>query len=147
LRQFDQPTSGDHPLDILSLARWQTALGMTGEAEDNLRLALAQDLPLAHYQQALLDLALLLKRSGRRDQAVPLWQQSAVTTFDNVSAHVELAKHYEWQTGELEKAREWTGRALALVDSWQPREAQLARPELEHRFQRLLRKIEGRLSS
>jgi uncharacterized protein YprB with RNaseH-like and TPR domain len=140
-RQFADPVPDDNPLDLLSLARWQLALGMPAEAERTLRLVAEQDAPLEVYHQSLLDLALLLKRAGRREEALPLWQQVAVTTFDDVAAHVELAKHYEWQSQDLLAAKSWTTRALELIGNSRSVAATVWQEELEHRLARLERKL------
>lgn len=139
-RQFAQPAADDNPLDLLSLGRWQAALGLHTDAEENLRLALAADLPLEYYHQLLQELSLMLKRNARREEALPLWQQWASSSFDSVDAHVELAKHYEWHTQDIDAAIEWTQRALRLIDSWSPYHARLVRDELDHRLARLMRK-------
>jgi tetratricopeptide (TPR) repeat protein len=139
--QFAHPVPEDDPLDLLGLARWQLALGMSAEAEDTLRLIAEQDAPLEIYHQSLLELGLLLKRAGRREEALPLWQQVAVTSFEDVSAHVELAKHYEWQLQDLQSAKSWTRRALALLDNSESFAARTVQGELEHRLARLERKL------
>ncbi len=144
IRQFSRPRAGDEPLDVLSLARWQIALGLSAEAEVNLQRLLDDDIALDTYQQALSQLAWLLKRSGRRFEAVPLWQQLAVTSFDDVSAHVELAKYYEWHDIDLERALEWTMRALALSEALDSARADAVVAELIHRRTRLESKIAGR---
>lgn len=125
-----------HPLDLFSLGKWQTALGLKAEAEQNLRLAVQGDLPLEWYHKALYELGWLLKRDGRRAAAVSLWQQIAATTFDDVTAHIELAKFYEWHEPDFEKARQWTEQAITL--NHHP----LIKIDLEHRLTRLNRKIE-----
>ncbi len=144
--QFSWPADGDEPLDVLSLARWQIALGMPLEAETTLRQLLADDGSLDTYQQALGQLAWLLKRRNRRAEAVPLWQQLAVTSFDDVSAHVELAKYYEWHDIQLGVALHWTAQALALSDLMDPALAEITAAELDHRRARLERKIAGQQS-
>jgi transcription elongation factor GreA-like protein len=94
------------------------------------------------YHQALHRLGALLKQNNRRAEAVEIWQQIAATTFDDVTAHVELSKHYEWQHRDVATAIEWTQRALALVDSWgRAARARVARQELEHRLTRLQAKV------
>ena len=143
IRQFSRPANGDEPLDVLSLARWQIALGMPADAEANLRQLLVDDISLGVYKQALGQLAWLLKSRDRRAEAVPLWQQLAVTSFDNVSAHVELAKYYEWHDIQLDVALHWTVQALALSDSLDPTRADIVIAELAHRRARLERKIAG----
>ncbi len=142
MRQFAHATAQDHPLDLFSLGRWQAALGMADTAENSFRLAAAGDLPLEQYHQALKQLGLLLKRSDRSDEAVPVWQQWAATSLDEIEAHIELAMYYEWQERDLSQAKMWTEKALTLVRSWSPTRAALDRPHLEHRLARIQRKLE-----
>ncbi|MFQ5401677.1 MAG: ribonuclease H-like domain-containing protein [Anaerolineae bacterium] len=129
-RLLTQPASA-HPLDQFSLGKWQAGLGLTAAAEQNLRRAAAGDLPLYRYHRALYELGWLLKRSGRRAEAVPFWQQIASTSFEDVTAHVELAKFYEWHEPDLGKAIQWTEQALKLAGDG------LIRDELQHRLARL----------
>ncbi len=141
IRQFSQPEMDDYPLDLLSLAIWQQGIGLTGEAEDNFRLVTGQDLELEVYHQALNQLCYLLKRNGRREEAVQFWHQIAVTSFDDVTAHVELAKHYEWRDQDLETAHYWTSTALDLIQKMSRGEDTAVNEELEHRLARLDRKL------
>lgn len=140
-RQYADPSIDDHPADLVSLGRWQAAQGDKVRAEATWQLVLTADPPLPLYHETLHRLGKLLKRDGRREEAVVLWQQMASTSYDDVAAHVELAKHYEWQHGDPSIALTWTERALAMVDSWPSGAARLERPALEHRQQRLLRKV------
>ncbi len=136
-----EASSCDDPLDQISLARWQADLGLGEWAERTLRASLDGDLSFEAYHQALYRLAALLKAKGRRDEAVVVWQQIAHTSSDDVSAHVELAKHYEWVERDAAEALVWTERALALVERWMPTpNARLIRAELAHRRERLIRK-------
>ena len=131
----------DDACDQVSLGRWQADLGLHEMAEATLREALACDLPLDVYHQALFRLAALYKANGRRAEAVVAWQQIAYTSGGDVTAHVELAKHYEWQAGDPAAAREWTQRALALLERLPlTPNTRMARAELNHRLQRLERK-------
>lgn len=140
-RLLSQPDPADHPIDLYSLGKWQADLGHS-DAEQTLRLAAQGDLPLALYQQNLYQLGLLLKRNGRTAEALPLWQQIAATTFEDVTAHLELAKYYEWQAQELRQAIFWTEQALNLVSGGgQRRSYNPVREELEHRLARLQRKL------
>ena len=107
-----------HPLDLWGLGKWQAELGLVEEAEQTLRQAAAVDLPTEDYHRVLHQLGHLLKRQGRREEAVLVWQQIASTTFEDVSAHVELAKHYEWHGNDLFAAITWTTQAIALVERW-----------------------------
>lgn len=126
-----------HPVDVYSLGKWQAALGMTDLSEQQLKLAAQGDLPLDLYHKALYELGWLLKRNGRRAEAVLLWQQIAATTFDDVTAHIELAKYYEWHEPDLPKAIQWTQQALTLNTN------PATHAELAHRLARLQRKIDN----
>jgi uncharacterized protein YprB with RNaseH-like and TPR domain len=140
MRQFAQADVGDHPIDLLSLGRWQVQLGLHNEAEQNLQQAIGGDLSLELYHMALHELAGLWKRNGRRAEAVPLWQQIASTSFDDVMAHVELAMHYEWQEKDVAMAVHWTQQALTLAASMGGN-GRVLRAELEHRLNRLQGKL------
>lgn len=144
LRQFEQPQAWDDPLDLLSLAKWQVELDLRDEAEQILRQVANPQHPLGSYQEALALLGYLYKQSGRRTEAVQCWQQLAVTSLGDVSAHVELAKHYEWHEVDLGRALAWTRQALHLLAYhnqvgdgrlWAAQKA-----ELEHRLTRLDKK-------
>ena len=140
-RQLDA-SHCDDPLDQLCLARWQADLGLHDRAERTLRESLDGDLPLEMYHDGLHRLAGLLKAAGRRDEAVIVWQQIAHTSTGDVAAHVELAKHYEWLEQNPAEALAWTERALALL-ARRPLtpNSRLARAELAHRRERLLKKL------
>lgn len=141
-RLLSQPDPADHPIDLYSLGKWQADLGLSDAAEQTLRLAAQGDLPLELYHQNLYQLGLLLKRNGRVAEALPLWQQIAATTFEDVTAHLELAKYYEWQAQELKQAIFWTEQALNLLTSTGRRRSyDPVRDDLEHRLARLQRKL------
>lgn len=140
MRQLGQPNGNDDALDLFSLGKWQADLGMVPDGEQNLRLAVTGDLSLEDYHKALYRLGLLLKQNGRRAEAVPLWKQIASTTFDDTDAHIELAKFYEWHEKSLPQAIYWTEQAISLVDGW-GRRGEMALAELNHRLERLKRKM------
>lgn len=131
----------DHPIDQLSLGRWQADLGLDDLAENTLRSALEDDLSMEAYHQALYRLGMLYKQSDRRSEAAVVWQQIASTATDDVSAHIELAKYYEWYEDDLPAAIQWTRQAISLVERWPltPR-ARLDHADLHHRLERLERK-------
>jgi uncharacterized protein YprB with RNaseH-like and TPR domain len=137
VRQVTAPDAGDHPVDLLALGRWLSDLGRFDEAEHVLRLATVPELPTPMYQQALINLAHLLRRTDRREEAVTVWQQLACTSFEDVTAHVELAKYYEWHVHDIASAHLWTEQALLLLGDSNPP----LRAELEHRRRRLEKKL------
>ncbi len=128
-------------LDLVSLGRWQVDLGLHDLAESSLRAAAESEASLEVYHLALHRLGYLYKQNGRRADAVVAWQQIAYTSTNDVSAHVELAKHYEWQEGDPATALEWTARALGLIERWTPTpNSRLIHSELTHRLHRLQKK-------
>lgn len=144
IRQFKRPGPQDHPLDLLSLGRWQMSLGLPAEAESILRMATSVDLPLHEYHQGLHLLGTLLKRDGRRKEAIPLWEQIAVTSYDDVTAHIELAKAFEWHLDDLDAARYWTEQALTLCESGGFATDAVVREELNHRLKRIELKLKSK---
>lgn len=127
----------DAALDQISLGRWQADLGLQAEAENTLRGALNDDAPVDIYYQALQRLAAMYKKERRAD-AIVAWQQMASISDGDVSAHVELAKHYEWQEGDIPAAILWTRRALGFIDRLpMTPNTRLTRAELTHRLTRL----------
>jgi hypothetical protein len=99
-------------------------------------------LPPSLRAQTLRELALLLKRQNRRDEAAVFWRALAdMRQSNDVEALVELAKYHEWHTGDIEKARALTLEAITRAETWTPvyrRRDMLA--DLTHRLERLERK-------
>lgn len=142
LMRLLETRSGD-PLDLYCLGRWQADLGLVDDAEQTLQSVINADLPLAQYHAALHRLALLFKQNGRRVDAVPIWQQIATTVYDDVAAHIELAKYYEWHDIDYSQAITWSERAVRLCSRWRNRSyARLVEAELVHRLERLQHKAE-----
>jgi hypothetical protein len=130
--------------EFYGLGRWYAKEKQLEETERAYRTALGQaDLSPDLRAKVLRDLGYLLKRAGRKDEAFAYWQQQALEATDDILAHVELAKYFEWDVGDLSLAAGWTQAALALVESWP---AGLRRDdaldELRHRLERLERKAE-----
>lgn len=132
----------EHSVDVIALAKLFESMRDYDSATrlyiDGLN---REDLPKEALLQAIERLALIYKRAGKYEKAVPLWEQSAC--YGLINAHEELAKHYEHNERDYAAAREWTVKALTLVG--QPRfpRYELLRwlPDLEHRLDRLERKI------
>ena len=132
-----------HPRDVLSLAKSYTRTNSYPLAESAFRQALDSPLSSAQRFEAIMHLAALLKRQGRRDAAAIWWQaQIELAPTTSVDPYVELAKYHEWETGDLDAAQLWTEKAIALAQTWRAdyrRSQTLA--ELEHRLGRLQRKL------
>jgi tetratricopeptide (TPR) repeat protein len=143
--------------EFFGLGRWYAAEGRTAEAEQAYRAALrsldkGRDRPRPGQApgtdhvpdlraRVLRTLGCLLKRAGRRSEAFACWQQLALENVDDVLAHVELAKYFEWHVGDLSLAAGWTQAAIARVENWPAGvDRGLTLAELRHRLARLERK-------
>jgi hypothetical protein len=133
--------------EFYAMGRWYEDQGRIADAERAYRSALRissrgeSELRV----RVLRDLAYLLKRDQRRDEAFAFWQQLALESAGEdggVLAHVELAKYLEWYVEDLKQAAAWTEAALERVETW---ERGLRRTdkvdELRHRLARLERKL------
>lgn len=126
--------------DLYGLGRLLHDLGEQQRAEAAFTQAATRDASRVQ-EQAMRDLAYLLKRQERREEALPWWQR-LVETAGAVYACEELAKHYEWHDKDLAQAVAWTERGLGLTDEWPAGyKRQETAVELEHRLARLERKI------
>jgi uncharacterized protein YprB with RNaseH-like and TPR domain len=142
---FDAPqvVGGLDGVDLFSLGRWYECLGMTEEGEIAYRSALSTSLPPEVQQAVWRHLSFLLKRQGRREEAVGIWHRVAENGGSReIYACVELAKHYEWYNGDLPAAAVMTRQAMALLANTSPgRRTQGTLAELAHRLRRLERKM------
>lgn len=132
-----------HPLECLSLAHCYATLNWTEEGIAAYRAAGAGLAGSTEHALVLRELGFLLKRLGRADEAVAVWEEWLTTTAgDDLTPYIELAKHHEWRTLDLEAARGWAAWALQIADGWpsgSERETMVA--ELRHRLSRLQRKL------
>ena len=130
-----------HPHDWLALARIRARAGQLDRAEAAYRRALDHPQPPALRAQAMRGLAALLKRTDRREEAAVWWRALAEMLPEDINALVELAKYYEWEARDMEKARAATREAIRRAQGWRnPAERARALEALEHRLARLLRK-------
>jgi tetratricopeptide (TPR) repeat protein len=131
--------------EFYGLGRWYANEGRLAKTERAYRTALAAGLAPDLRAKVLRDLAYLLKRASRRAEAFAYWQQLALETANDVNdvlAHVELAKYFEWHVGDLSLAAGWTRAARAQVEEWPEGEHRyVALAGLRHRLGRLERKI------
>jgi uncharacterized protein YprB with RNaseH-like and TPR domain len=130
--------------EFYGLGRWYTNEERLADAERAYRTSIVADLTPDLRAKALRDLAYLLKRADRRAEAFAYWQQLALETMDDVLAHVELAKHFEWHADDLPLATGWTQAAISLAERWpegELRHTTLA--DLRHRLERLKRKMDS----
>lgn len=134
--------------ELYALGRWYTDEDRVSDAERTYRLALRSELTPDLRARTLRELAYLLKRDDRRDQAFAYWQQMALVDASDrrrrVLAHVEIAKYFEWYVEDLAHAAAWTRAGLEQVEHWPSglrRDDKLA--DLSRRLARLERKMDG----
>jgi tetratricopeptide (TPR) repeat protein len=133
--------------DLYALGKWHADHDEHDRAERYLRQALEDLSDALVVQQASLRLGLLYKQLDRRADAIGLWeavaQASQMDDLSSIEACIELAKYYEWHAIDLAQALAWTERALTLAASLSDRFTRnQVLPEVEHRRQRLRRKID-----
>lgn len=129
--------------EAMMLGRWHELRGEGDEAETAYRTALDGGLPEHLHQKTLTLLSFMLKRQERRDEAKVLWEGwIARSGGDDLTPHVELAKHHEWHQVDLEVARRRTEQAIEKAIGWPNTPQRVsALAELEHRLARLTRKL------
>jgi hypothetical protein len=130
-----------HGLDVIAMAKlyehlgdWETAARLF---ERGLQMSLGED----YFWQAVQRLAVLQKRRGDFEQAIPLWEQAAAD--GHVYAYVELAKFHEHKQRDPTAALQWTRAALrqlkhAGLPSYVRKHWE---QELRHRRERLEAKV------
>jgi hypothetical protein len=99
-----------HGLDVIAMAKLYEHLGQWDTAarlfERGLQMGPGED----YFWQAVQRLAVLQKRRGDFEQAVPLWEKAAAD--GHIYAFVELAKFYEHKRRDPAVALDWTRLAL-----------------------------------
>ena len=143
-----EPLNGavEHAVDIVSMARLFESMGDLKSAIRLYLYGLEQNLPKQILLDAIQRLALIYKRAQDYQPAIELWQQAA--HHRHLDSHVELAKYYEHRQRDYPAALEWTQAAIKLANSakFSAFERRQHLPELEHRRQRLLRKLSAKRS-
>ncbi len=128
--------------DLYGLGRLFHDLGQLDHTEAAFTQAARTSQSTQVREMAMRDLAYLLKRQERREEALPLWQQ-LVETAGAVYACEELAKHYEWQDEDLSQAHTLTRQGITLTKAWpsNPKKRTIL-ADLQHRLDRLEHKLE-----
>jgi uncharacterized protein YprB with RNaseH-like and TPR domain len=104
--------------DLAGIARWLTAANRHAEALDLFQRAVEAGLPDKIVFPALWHVALLEKKLGRPEAAVPALAEIASCRNEyRARALAELAKYYERHEKNWTLALEYTNRALACGDS------------------------------
>jgi len=103
--------------DRFALGRACEADGLAGEAIANYRAALEIGLGPALQHECEKRLSLLLRKLGRWEEAVEVWEAVAARPRNQqLYAYIELAKFHERAARDFCRAAEYTRQALALVE-------------------------------
>ena len=139
----------EHGLDVIALARLFEELGKWDDAarlyERGLELGVStgsvEPLPEAGFIEALRRYSVLQRRRGDVESAVSLWERAAGE--GHIYAHVELSKHFEHRTRDLDEALRWARSALELAQaaSLPPYIRKHWTDEITHRLERLEKKL------
>jgi uncharacterized protein len=120
--------------DALAMARAFQRQGAWDRAEALYRAALRGAI---QSESAFSEFAHLLKKTGRIEDAVPLWEAWAACNANAWEPRIELAKHCEWRLRDVAQALRWVEAAEPLLPA--------GRDE-QKRLNRLARKISRHVS-
>jgi TPR repeat protein len=119
LLEDPQGLGSEHGVDLIALAKLYEQMGDTHSAarlygygldhED----ARSEKMPRVTHLQGLHRLAGIHKRKNEWPSAIELWEQAA--SYQDLDAHVELAKCYEHALKDIPSAIRWTQAAISLV--------------------------------
>jgi uncharacterized protein YprB with RNaseH-like and TPR domain len=142
-RHYPEDMGNLSSAEALSVARWHQDLGRDSPAETAFKKAiLTEDKGLRI--EALRRYTEYLRRSGSKAQAVERWETWHELAPSDPRPCIELAKYYEWDLAEVERAIHWAQEALQCLTHW-PADwrRQKVWEEVEHRLQRLAKKREA----
>lgn len=131
--------------EALAVARWHHAAGRLDPAEAAYRAALEAESEDRIRLETLRRYTFHLKRTERWEDALEGWMAWHALDPGDPAPCLELAKYYEWCTGEMEQALVWAEAALVSLSHW---ESDWRRDEVwgavEHRLRRLVHKLQQR---
>lgn len=130
-----------HVEDIVALARFFEALDEKQSAQVLYDRALKLEMPEDLFWDTLERFSFFLKQKGDWQAALVLWEKAA--SNNAFYAFEELAKYHEHHTKDLNLARDWTLKALAILER-QPLTAYDVDPwreKFDHRLKRLERRL------
>jgi hypothetical protein len=90
--------------------------------------------------QAIQRWSFMEKRRNNIEKSIHLWEAAA--DYNEIYAHIELAKVYEHRMHNYPQAMSWTEQALSIIQSseFPDIDREIWSPKLEHRLNRLKRK-------
>ncbi|HWQ03901.1 MAG TPA: ribonuclease H-like domain-containing protein [Longilinea sp.] len=133
-----EPTEG---LDLVAIAQIYEEMGDLGKSIELYEAGLNAGLPQPIFIQTLHRYASIYRKRNAWPETIALWQRAAEQ--QDIPAAIELAKYYEHHERLPMDALRWTDNALGwlLLLPLRPSEKLYWKSELEHRRDRLMRKI------
>jgi uncharacterized protein YprB with RNaseH-like and TPR domain len=129
-----------HGIDLISLGKIYEDMGEFDLAAESYQRGLCEELPPNIRSQAIQRWSFMEKRRDNLDISMQLWQSAA--EYEEIYAHVELAKIYEHRLRDFPQAIYWTEKAILVVQtqSTSKLDRSIWISQLEHRLSRLNRK-------
>ncbi len=127
--------------EALGLARWHQDAGRKTQATESF-LAALESKKVDIRVEALRHYSDLLKRAGKRMEAIEYWEAWRSLAADDPRPCIELAKYHEWYAKDFTAAQHWAQEALQCLTHWPDdwrRDQKWS--EIEHRLKRLASKI------
>lgn len=132
----------EHGIDLISMGRIFEDMREFDAAAKCFARGLEFNIPENIRGKAIQRWSFMEKRRNNIEISIQLWENAA--EYEEIYAHVELAKVFEHRRRDFDQAIQWTEQALMIIQS--PHFPELERriwvSELEHRLSRLMRKIE-----
>jgi len=89
-------------------------------------------------------LAVSYRRSGEKQEAASVWQGMIDRREGGVTPYIEMAKYYEHTLRDVPAALDMVRRAIGMMSEptlWEEPAVQQTRDALQHRYDRLKRKL------
>ncbi|MFC1569159.1 ribonuclease H-like domain-containing protein [bacterium] len=133
----------ENTMDWYSLGRAYESLDLNEQAVHCFQ-KVVQSGDLSGMEDALYSLGFIYKKKKQWDQAIHCWEQMIKRPFQ-LLPYEELAKYYEHQVRDNEKAMEWVMKALERIDMQIELQTNMVlendRQKLIYRYDRLKRKL------
>ena len=139
---LDDPHGGliEHGIDLIAMGKIFEAMRELDSAAECYARGLELDIPSLIRGQAIQRWSFMEKRRNNIEKSIHLWEAAA--DYNEIYAHIELAKVYEHRMHNYPQAMSWTEQALSIIQSseFPDIDREIWSPKLEHRLNRLKRK-------
>lgn len=141
---LDDPYGGlvEHGIDLIAIGKVFEDMREFDAAAECFARGLEYDIPRKVRGQAIQRWSFLEKRRNNIDKSIQLWQNAV--EYEEIYAHVELAKAFEHRLRDYSQAIFWTEQAITIIKSpsFPNLERSIWESKLEHRLDRLRRKFD-----